>query len=483
MWNMRLTFWLGCLASLSVWSASAAVLLPDFTELVAQQGQTVVKVTTLRKAGVPAVPSIEPNLKPKLPELPDDEVISEMLKRFLGEGVPQDLPPTPQAGSGFIISAEGEIVTNHHVVDGADEIKVELQDGRSFTAQLLGSDLNSDIALLKIATQGLPVARFGSSQALKVGEWVLAIGSPFGFDYSVTAGIVSAKGRSLPTENYIPFIQTDVAINPGNSGGPLFNLRGEVIGVNSQIYTRSRGYMGLSFAVPADLALDVVRQLRQHGKVSRGWLGVLVQNLTPELLESFGLEKPEGALIAKVLPNGPAARAGVKVGDVILALGQQPVASATALPPLVAALPIDAETALTVWRDKQKISLNLKVEQLPTPQQLQAGDSGQPSNTAQPPAQTFPLGMQVVPLPAGDVRDGVRVDAVLPGGAAALAGIRKDDVLLMLDQKPIANLEQFQAVVASLGDKMTTQDVTITAALVQRQGNPLFLALKLKKAP
>ena len=235
-------------------------------------------------------------------------------------------------GSGFIVSSDGYILTNHHVVKEADEILIRLSDRREMVAQLVGADPRSDLALLKVEAKGLPAVEFGKSDELKVGAWVLAIGSPFGFDYSVTAGIVSAKGRSLPNENYVPFIQTDVAINPGNSGGPLFNLKGEVVGINSQIYTRSGGFMGVSFAIPIDVALDVVEQLKTKGEVSRGWLGVVIQEVNKQLAESFGLDKPQGALVAQLVPGGPAEAGGLKSGDIIVAFNGREVVLSSDLP-------------------------------------------------------------------------------------------------------------------------------------------------------
>lgn len=462
-WAMALLLWITL-------PAYATQGLPDFAGLVAQQGAVVVKINMVRSQGAG-----QQSLK--LPDMPEG-AMGEMLKHFLGEKgilVPEETLPNPQAGSGFIISSDGEIVTNYHVIDGASEINVELQDGRSFPAKLMGSDINSDVALLKIEAQGLPVAKFGSSQALRVGEWVLAIGSPFGFDYSVTAGIVSAKGRSLPSENYVPFIQTDVAINPGNSGGPLFNLQGEVVGVNSQIYTRSRGYMGVSFAVPSDLVVDMVQQLRQKGFVSRGWLGVMVQNVTHELVESFGLSKPEGALVVKVLPEGPAALAGINVGDVILALDQQAVQNSAALPRLVGALAVGHEVKLKVIRDKQPLLVTLKIGQLPTAQELQA--------VTQPPdktetVQALPLGLRVAPLSdelrrTAKVSEGVVLESVQTGSLAEQSGLRTGDILLMLDQKSIKDVSQFNEIASQIGKK------GVVAVLIQRQATPIFLALKL----
>ena len=267
--------------------------LPDFTELVERNRAAVVNISTTQRR---TAPSSRPRMPRgfEIPDLPEDSPFREFFRRFFGEGEMEEFD-AQSLGSGFIISSDGFIISNNHVVRNADEVIVRLNDRREYKAKVVGTDEPSDVALLKIDAEGLPVVRLGTGYELKVGEWVLAIGSPFGFDYSVTAGIVSAKGRSLPRENYVPFIQTDVAINPGNSGGPLFNLEGEVVGVNSQIFSRTGGFMGLSFAIPIDVAMDVAEQLRESGRVSRGWLGVLIQDVTRELAESFGMAKPTGS--------------------------------------------------------------------------------------------------------------------------------------------------------------------------------------------
>ncbi|PIU16969.1 MAG: protease Do, partial [Gallionellales bacterium CG08_land_8_20_14_0_20_59_87] len=312
MFKRSLLFFLGALFAGSVWSAE----LPDFTALVEKQGAAVVNVSTTQIIEAPQGLQGFPNL-------PENDPFNEFFRRFAPQ-MPQQRE-SRSLGSGFIINTEGYILTNAHVVDRADKITVRLTDKREFKATVVGADKRTDVALLKIEASGLPQVVLGNPEQLKVGEWVLAIGSPFGFDSSVTAGIVSAKGRSLPQENFVPFIQTDVAINPGNSGGPLFNLKGEVVGINSQIYSRSGGYMGLSFAIPIDVAMDVVAQLRATGKVTRGRIGVSIQEMTRELADSFGLAKAEGALISGVERGGPADRAGVRASDVILKFNGKPV--------------------------------------------------------------------------------------------------------------------------------------------------------------
>ncbi|MGD2112551.1 MAG: Do family serine endopeptidase, partial [Gammaproteobacteria bacterium] len=308
--------------------------LPSFTGLVKDASPAVVNISTSQKVrtGMPQLPEGF-----EIPDLPEDSPFGELFKYFFDHGDEGDpgFHDAKSLGSGFIISKDGYILTNYHVVNEADEVIVRLSDRRELKAEVIGEDKRSDIALVKIEAHDLPVVKIGRSRDLEVGEWVLAIGSPFGFDLSATAGIVSAKGRSLPRENYVPFIQTDVAINPGNSGGPLFNQNGEVVGVNSQIYSRTGGYMGLSFAIPIEVAMDVVEQLKTKGHVSRGWLGVLIQDVTLDLAESFGMKKPRGALVAKVLPDSPAQAAGIKVGDVIVEFNNREVINSANLPPIV----------------------------------------------------------------------------------------------------------------------------------------------------
>ena len=289
---------------------TALAQLPDFTDLVEKQGPTVVNISTTQSARSPLG-------TPQVPQLQEDDPFYEFFRRFVPNPGPREFQNN-SLGSGFIISADGYILTNAHVVEAADEINVKLNDKREFKAKVIGSDKRTDIALIKIDATGLPAVKFGDPNRLKVGEWVIAIGSPFGFENSVTAGIVSAKGRSLPQENFVPFIQTDAAVNPGNSGGPLFNMRGEVVGINSQIYSRTGGFMGLSFSIPIDVANDIATQLKTGGKVTRGRIGVVIQPVTKELAESFGLPKPAGALVSSVEKGSPAEKAGIEAGDVIL---------------------------------------------------------------------------------------------------------------------------------------------------------------------
>lgn len=332
--------------------AAAASSLPDFTQLVAQASPAVVNITATRQ-----VPT-------GLPSRPQQEV-PELFQRFFRE-YERRSTPRPSTGSGFLISTDGYVLTNHHVVEDAEEIVVALSDRREREAELIGADPVSDLALLKIDAVDLPVVSIGSSEALKVGEWVVAIGSPFGFELSVTAGIVSAKGRSLPDEmgNYVPFIQTDVAINPGNSGGPLFDLKGKVVGINSQIFTRSGGFMGLSFAIPIDVAMEVVEQLKDKGQVSRGWLGVQIQRVDRDLAESFGLDRAAGALVTRVFADSPAEEAGIREGDIITEFGGRAIDLSSDLPHVVGRFKAGTDTEVKVVRTGESLTLPVKVGEL-----------------------------------------------------------------------------------------------------------------------
>jgi serine protease Do len=327
------------------------------------------------------------------------------------------------------------------------------------------------VALLKVEADDLPTLRLGTARQLKVGEWVLAIGSPFGFEHSVTAGIVSAKGRSLPSENYVPFIQTDVAINPGNSGGPLFNLDGEVVGINSQIYSRTGGFMGLSFAIPIDVAMGVVDQLKTKGYVSRGWLGVYIQEVTQQLAESFGMDKPTGALVAKVMPDSPAEKSGIQVGDVILSFDGREVTNSGALPPIVGATQIGKKVSVEVNRDGKVRTLRIQLGELPDDDQLAARETESAERVSvllgMEVAEPTPELREALDLPSG----GVLVQQVKPG-AAQEAGIRSGDVLSMIDGKKIRSVKHFKEVVQELSEGKSV------AVLVQRQQGPVFLALR-----
>ena len=443
--------------------------LPDFTELVAKHRTSVVNISTTQKQTTSNRPQLPKGFE--IPDLPKDSPFNEFFRRFFGEDEIEEFD-TQSLGSGFIISSDGFIISNNHVVKDADEVIVRLSDRREFKAKVIGADERSDIALLKIDAENLPTASLGTNYDLKVGEWVLAIGSPFGFDYSVTAGIVSAKGRSLPRENYVPFIQTDVAINPGNSGGPLFNLDGQVVGVNSQIFSRTGGFMGLSFAIPIDVAMDVAEQLQKKGRVSRGWLGVLIQDVTRELAESFGMAKPGGALIAKVLPDSPAEGAGFQVGDVVLTFNEQEVKRSSDLPPIVGRTRVGTKVPVEVLRDGKSRTLYVITAELPEEEPVKQAAVEEPES-----AEDNKLGLTVADLTPEqreqmDTKDhGVLVTEVGEGPARS-AGVRKGDVVLMLNGVKVESSADFKRLAADLP---AGKAVSI---LVQRQGNPIFLALK-----
>lgn len=443
--------------------------LPDFTSLVKSSSPAVVNISTVQKDKQDSA-SLPGEGNPQ-----DWRDMPEIFKHFFGEDFRlQPYPPHPQeqnSGSGFILSSDGYILTNNHVVQGAKDIMVRLNDRRELEAELVGADKASDLALLKVKAQNLPTVKVGDSDKLEVGEWVLAIGSPFGFDYSVTSGIVSALGRSLPKENYVPFIQTDVAINPGNSGGPLFDLNGNVVGINSQIYTRSGGFMGLSFAIPINVAMDVVDQLKAHGHVSRGWLGVLIQEVNKDLAESFGLDKPAGALVAQVLPDSPAEKAGVKEGDIIVQFNGQEIDLSSDLPHLVGRTRAGKSVPLLVVREGARQTLSVNVGELP------ADDSGNIITSKSKSKGHNRLKISVSDLSKElkekwELESGVSVDAVSVGPGRD-SGLRRGDVITMIDGHSISNTKIFNDVVKGLPDGRSVPMRII------RRGNPTFLPLKL----
>lgn len=432
--------------------------LPDFTKMVEENSPAVVNISSERKQVANSGAGREREME-------------EFFRRFF----PPDQFPRPDRearslGSGFIISKDGYVLTNYHVVEKADSVKVLLSDRRELDATIVGSDQRSDLALLKVDGKDLPVVRLGKSETLKVGEWVLAIGSPFGFDYSVTAGIVSAKGRSLPTaknENYVPFIQTDVAINPGNSGGPLFNLAGEVVGINSQIYSNSGGFMGVSFAIPIDVVMEVVQQLRDNGKVSRGWLGVVIQEVNRDLAESFGLDRPHGALVAKVLEDGPAGKGGVLEGDIITAFNGHSIERSAELPQHVGRVAAGSMAKLDIVRAGERKVLRLKVGELTNDSGEVAAASGATATNA------IGLAVESVDEAAREqlgIEHGVQVTTV--NGAAETAGIQPGDIILRLNNSVIASIDDFQAAVAALPKGKSVP------VLVSRKGSSVFLALR-----
>ena len=458
----------------SVWlfvvlTTAAYAQLPDFTEMVKNSGDAVVNISTTQKA-----PDMQ--MDPNQQQIPQDvpPELEDFFRHFFqgpGRGyVPRE---TNSLGSGFVLSKDGYILTNHHVVNNATEIVVKLKDRRELLAKLVGSDESTDVALLKVDATELPVVEIGSPEQLQVGEWVLAIGTPFGFEQSVTAGIVSAKGRSLPDGNYVPFIQTDVAINPGNSGGPLFNMQGKVVGINSQIYSRSGGYMGLSFAIPIDVAMNVADQIKSKGKVSRGWLGVQIQDVTRQLAESFGMERPHGALVAKVIPDGPAEKAGIQVGDIIVEFDGRIIETSGELPPIVGMTQIDEKAKIKIIRQGDKEDLTVKVGLLPA-QAVQMSASNLPETTVNR------LGLGVIDL-TDEYRqqlqvekNGVLVQKVAKG-IALDAGIQPGDVILRVQNVTVKDVADFNKIVAKLPVEKSI------AMLIQRNGSPVFLAFKIDK--
>lgn len=454
----------------------SAANLPDFKSLVKETSPAVVNISTVQKA--------QSNARGGSPFAgPNGEEIPDFFRHFFrfpegqGPGQGQERPrrKAPQSlGSGFIISEDGYLLTNHHVIDGADKVIVRLADRRELEAEVIGSDERSDVALLKIEAKNLPTVELGKSQELEVGEWVLAIGSPFGFDHSVTAGIVSATERSLANETYVPFIQTDVAINPGNSGGPLFNLDGKVVGINSQIYTRSGGFMGLSFAIPIDVAMNVADQLRDHGFVTRGWLGVVIQEVNRDLAESFGLEKPAGALVVKVLPDSPAENAGLQEGDVILTFEGKDVVLSSDLPHHVGRVKPGKKARVEVVRNGKKQIVRVEIGKLPTQEQL-ANNNQQPA----PEKTVNPLAVEVVELDdkrkeKWGVTSGVVVKRVMQGSGAD-AGLVVGDVITMLNGKRINSIADFNEVAANL-----PKNKSVPLRIVRR-GSALFIPLRISE--
>lgn len=444
--------------------------LPDFSDLAEKQGASVVNISTTQVVRGQA----------QMMPFPFDEndPAFEFFKRFIprnpGGTVPRDFE-NKSLGSGFIVSGDGYILTNAHVVDGADEVTVRLTDKREFKARIIGADKRTDVALIKIEATGLPAAKLGDPAQLRVGEWVVAIGSPFGFDNSVTAGIVSAKGRSLPQENYVPFIQTDVAINPGNSGGPLFNMRGEVVGINSQIYSRSGGYMGVSFAIPIDVAMDIQNQLRASGKVSRGRLGVVIQEVSKELADSLGLAKPIGAVVNAVEKGGPADKAGIEAGDVILKFDGKTINNSADLPRMVGATRPGGRSVVQVWRKGATRDINVTVGEVPDEKQANAkAPRGKPTEQA-----ANRLGLVVSELTAEQKRElkmnsGLLIEDIR--GQGARSDLRTGDIVIALIAKgattEVKTVEQFNKLLAQFEKG---SNVTL---LVRRGEMQTFITIK-----
>jgi serine protease Do len=426
---------------------AAVQTLPDFAAIAEANKGAVVNITAL--AGQkPAAAA------PRVPEELEGTPFGEFFRRFQ---IPQPNIPRQGVGSGFIVEPDGVILTNAHVVEGADEVRVRLSDRREFKGNVVGVDKPTDIAVVRIEAKGLPAVRLGDPSKVRVGEWVLAIGSPFGFENTVTAGIVSATSRSLPDGTYVPFIQTDAAVNPGNSGGPLFNMKGEVIGINSQIYSRTGGYQGLAFAIPIDVAAGVKTELVQHGKVERGRLGVTIQEVSQSLAQSFGLERPRGALVAQVEKGSPAEKAGLKPGDVLLGVNGKAIERSAELPPLVAAVKPGTKATFELWRDGRKRTLEVTVGAL-APEQVAAGPASEAG------AETGKLGLALRPS-----ENGLVVESAT--GAAARAGIRAGDVVTAVNGKRVKSVEDLQAAAAKAKGSV--------ALLVRRGSDSIFVPVEI----
>jgi serine protease Do len=443
--------------------------LPDFTELVENHGAAVVNISTVQKERT----SGDQIFQEILPNIPKDSPFYEFFRRHMQ---PHSSPRRAQPrsmGSGFIISKDGYILTNAHVVESVEEITVKLNDKREFDAKVIGADRKTDIALIKIEAGNLPIVAQGDPEKLKVGEWVLAIGSPFGFEHSVTAGIVSAKGRSLAQENFVPFIQTDVAINPGNSGGPLFNMAGEVVGINSQIYSRTGGFMGLSFAIPIDVAKEIADQLKVSGKITRGRIGVMIQELTKELAESFGLSDASGALVVSIQKDSPAEKAGIEVSDVILQFDGKDVDSSADLPRIVGNTKPKSKVSMQVWRDGKIKKISITVGEIPSEEIVADSEEKSDKSTKQ----INRLGLALSELTKEqkkqlDVSGGLLVEDVQPG-IANRAGIHLGDVILGLNNKDIKSIKHFNKLLENIE---TGRNI---ALLIRRGEMTTFVTMRL----
>lgn len=453
---------------ISITTGAFAKDLPDFTELADKQGPSVVNISVTQV--------MQQNESP-FAGMHDDEAFGELFRRFglPMPGVPRgQMPPqefkSQSLGSGFIISSDGYILTNAHVVNSADEVIVKLSDKREFKAKIIGADRRTDVALLKIDATGLPKVTVGDPNQLKVGEWVAAIGSPFGLENTMTAGIVSAKGRALPQENFVPFIQTDVAINPGNSGGPLFNLKGEVVGINSQIYSRSGGSMGLSFSIPIDVAIDISNQLKAGGKIARGWLGIAIQEISKELADSFGMKNTNGALVAGVEKGSPADKSGLEAGDVILKFDGKTIAASSDLPRVVAAVKPGKTVSADLLRKGSVKAISITVGEAPAEKDEVASV---PKGNAKPEFNRIGLLLRDLTVQQKKKLNGRNGLMVIDAqGSAAQAGIRRGDVVLGLNNAEVQNLEQFNKQLAAIPNGKTV------AVLVQRGDNTLYVPIK-----
>jgi serine protease Do len=439
---------------------------PNFTEVVEKNIPAVVIVHA--KKNITGISNINPNM-PNLPE----ELKPFLDKFFDGENNNPGAPrKAPSFGSGFILTKDGYIMTNNHVIANADEIKITLSDQTELSAKLVGSDKRSDLALLKVDADDLPTVKIGTSENLKLGEWVLAIGSPFGFDHTVTAGIVSGKKRNLPNESYVPYIQTDVAINPGNSGGPLFNLNGDVVGVNAQIYTRSGGFMGVSFAIPAETLSNVYRQLKKDGKVKRGWLGVYIQEVDKDLATSFGLEKPTGAVVAKILDKSPAQKSGLMQGDIILSFDNKEVKKSKDLPLLVGITEVNKSVKVKILRKKSIVYKNITIEELPEETQIASMREKSVNNKT------------ISGLTVSDINETTKKSLNIYGGIKVdeisseqlnQSKIQVNDIITHINNEPIFNVKDFSKKIKNIKDN------SVANLLVYRNSTPVYLAIKISK--
>ncbi len=476
--SLVVAIWLGFIATTTMASTVNSYGLPDFTELVEQNNQVVVNISTTKKV----------DRSQSQPHAPFQGMPEELLRYFFGlpggeldkfrdrfggkqPDVPQEQQQSHSLGSGFVISSDGYILTNHHVIDGADEIIVRMRNRKELKAKVIGSDPRTDVALLKISAKDLPFAKIGSLEELKVGQWVLAIGQPFGLDHTVTHGIISALGRALPEDTYVPFIQTDIAINPGNSGGPLFNLDGEVIGINSMIYSKSGGAMGLSFSIPIDIAMNVVDQLKDGGKVIRGYLGVQVQEVTSELSKSFGLVKPMGALVGETFPDTPAAKAGIEPGDIILEFDGKVITKSSDLPPIVGVTPIGKKVDVKLLRQGKEKTVRVKLASLDKSESAAAEQASRKMHNL--------LGAEVEVMDKASLSQlkipfGIRVISVFAEPALS-AGLHQGDVIVTIDFKPVKNIKTLDELLKSLPKNRSV------AVRVLREGHSLFLPLILDK--
>ena len=444
-----------------------SVTLPDFTELAETQGKTVVNITSIKNASIPSG---------NAPPFPYDEQLQEFFKRFGIPGLP-GMPPNGNAprekqvtgtGSGFIIDSKGIVITNAHVVNDADSVIVKLNDQKEIQAEVLGVDRRTDVAVLKIKADNLPQVKIGDPGKLKVGEWVAAIGSPFGLESTMTVGVVSALGRNLPQENYVPFIQTDVAINPGNSGGPLFNTSGEVVGINSQIYSRTGGYMGLSFAIPIDVAINVAEQLQADGKVSRGWLGIAIQEISKELSESFNMKSTQGALVAGVEKESPADKGGLKPGDVILKFGENNIKVSSDLPKFVSSTKPGSKIFMNILRQGKEKQLEITIGEMPSEEMVVAKKNEQ--------SQKNRIGLTVkdlTPQQKKQIKENAGILVLDVADASLNAGIRKGDVILGLNNNPVSSVQSFNQDLKKIKKGKTI------ALLIYRNGDTLYVPIKI----